>query len=128
MELDPGRVGTFRGLTPPLKGGSFELAVVQKQGEPPDDLRLTLQVGDPGESEMASLTLNRDLLTAMANATGGVFLREQEARDLPGLIQREDRKQTRVKETLIWSSWWWLLPILGLLTIEWLLRRSSQLV
>jgi len=31
-------------------------------------------------------------------------------------------------ETILWQSWWWFVPIVGLLTIEWILRKRSGLI
>jgi len=49
---------------------------------------------------------------------------------LPNLLPAVDRKQTIVRETLLWSSWWWFGARCSsvLLTAEWLLRRKLRLV
>jgi hypothetical protein len=31
-------------------------------------------------------------------------------------------------DTVLWQSWWWFLPIVGLLTIEWLLRKRAGML
>jgi hypothetical protein len=65
----------------------------------------------------------------MAQLSGGRFLREEQAAtDLPSLLQAVDRRQTTVRETVLWSSWWWFGAVLGLLTVEWLLRKRQRLV
>ena len=68
------------------------------------------------------------MLESMARNTGGRFLREEQAGELPGLLQALDRKQSSTRETLLWSSWWWLGTIILLLTIEWLMRKKLRLV
>jgi hypothetical protein len=129
LEADPTHFGIFRAQTPPLKAGSYEIAVAEGVNTPRSDLRLTLRVADAGNPEWATLTMNRPLLEAMANASGGRFLREEQAvTELSNLLQSVDRKQITVQETLLWSSWWWFGAVILLLTVEWLMRKRLKLV
>lgn len=129
LEPDPTHFGIYRTLTPPLKAGAYEIAVAESPSALRSDLRLSLRVADTGNPEWATLTLNRPLLEAMASTSGGRFLREEQAAtELPGLLQSIDRKQTTVRETILWSSWWWFGAIILLLTTEWLLRKRLKLV
>lgn len=129
LEPDPTHAGVYRGLTPPLRPGTVEIAVAEGPAAPRSDIRLSLRVNDTGNQELASLTMNRPLLEAMAATSGGRFLREEQAADeLPGLLQTLDRKQTITRETNLWSSWWWLGAVVALLTVEWLLRKRLRLV
>lgn len=129
LEPDPTHFGIYRATTPPLKPGAYEIAIAESPAAQPGGPRLSLRVADTGGNEWASLTMNRPLLEAMALASGGRFLREEQAAtDLPGLLQAVDRRQTTVRETNLWSSWWWFGAVLGLLTAEWLLRKKLRLV
>jgi hypothetical protein len=129
LEADPTHFGIYRAQTPPLKAGAYEIAVAESASATRSDLRLSLRVADAGNPEWATLTMNRPLLEAMANASGGRFLREEQAAtELPNLLQSIDRKQVTVKETLLWSSWWWFGAAILLLTIEWLMRKRLKLV
>lgn len=126
---DPTHHGIFRSLTPPLKAGSYEIAVAKDASAQRGDLRLSLRVADAGNPEWATLTMNRPLLESMATASGGRFLREEQAAtELPGLLQAIDRRQTTIQETLLWSSWWWFGAVILLLSAEWLLRKKLRLV
>ncbi|MCA1963367.1 MAG: hypothetical protein LDL31_05420, partial [Prosthecobacter sp.] len=129
LEPDPTHEGVFRAQTPPLKAGAYEIAVAESPNAPRSDLRLSLRVADAGNPEWATLTMNRPLLEAMANTSGGRFLREEQAAtELPGLLQAIDRRQITVEETLLWSSWWWFGAVILLLAIEWLMRKRQKLV
>ncbi len=129
LEPDPTHFGIYRAQTPPLKAGAYEIAVAESSSAPRADLRLSLRVADAGNPEWATLTMNRPLLEAMANASGGRFLREEQAAtELPNLLQAIDRKQVTVEETLLWSSWWWFGAVIVLLTAEWLMRKALKLV
>lgn len=129
LEPDPTHFGIYRALTPPLKAGAYEIAVAESPSAVRSDLRLTLRVADTGNPEWATLTMNRPLLESMATTSGGRFLREEQAAtELPNLLQSIDRKQTTVRETILWSSWWWFGTVILLLTAEWLLRKRLRLV
>ncbi len=129
LEPDPAHAGIYRALTPPLKPGAYEIAVAESATATRSDLRLSLRVDDAGNQEWSSLTMNRPLLEAMAANSRGTFLREEQAAtDLPNLLQTLDRKQTTIRETILWSSWWWFGAVILLLTIEWLLRKRLRLV
>ena len=128
LEADPTHAGIYRALTPPLKAGTWEVAVSEQPNAGRSDLRLTLRVADTGNQELSSLTMNRPLLETMARNTGGRFLHAAEASELPKLLQAMDRKEVRTRETILWSSWWWLGAVIVLLTLEWLMRRYLRLV
>ena len=129
LEADPTHVGVYRAVTPPLKAGTYEIAVAESPSAPRSDARLSLHVSDTGNPEWATLTMNRTLLETMAANSGGAFLREEQAAtDLPNLLTTLDRKQVITKETNLWSSWWWFGAAILLLTAEWLLRKRLKLV
>lgn len=129
LEPDPTHFGIYRALTPPLKAGAYEIAVAESPAAARSDLRLSLRVADAGNPEWATLTMNRPLLEAMANASGGRFMREEQAAtELPDLLKSIDRKQVTIQETNLWSSWWWFSAVIVLLSIEWLLRKRLKLV
>jgi uncharacterized membrane protein len=128
LEADPTHAGIYRAVTPPLKAGTWEVAVSEQASSARSDLRLTLRVADTGNQELSTLTMNRPLLETMSRNTGGRFLHANEASELPKLLQAMDRKEVRTRETILWSSWWWLGAVIALLTIEWLMRRSLRLV
>ncbi len=128
LEADPTHAGVYRALTPPLKPGNWQIAVAESPTATRSDLRLTLRVADTGNQELSTLTMNRPLLETMARNTGGRFLREEQAHELPNLLQAIDRKQTTIRESILWSSWWWFGAVILLLTAEWLLRKRFRMV
>jgi hypothetical protein len=129
LEPDPSHFGIYRAMTPPLKSGAYEIAVRASPTKTRSDLRLSLRVADVGNPEWATLTMNRPLLESMATASGGRFLREEQAAtELPNLLQSIDRKQVTIQETNLWSSWWWFGAVIFLLSAEWLLRKRIKLI
>jgi hypothetical protein len=128
MEPDPTHAGVYRAVSPPLKPGQWQVAVSASPTTPRSTVRLSLRVSAGGNQELSALTMNRVLLESLARNTAGRFIRAENAADLPSLLEAVDRKQVIVKETNLWSSWWWLGAVIALLTVEWLMRRKLKLV
>lgn len=127
LEPDPAHGGVFRAITGTLAAGDYQITVTESS-MPPSDTKLAFRVESHANQEWGQLTLNRPLLEGMARTSGGRFLREGDLSQLPDLLQQLDRQETRVRETLLWSSWWWFWIIITLLTAEWLLRKRWRLV
>lgn len=127
LEPDPAHGGVFRAITGALPSGDYHITV-SEGGSSANDVRLAFRVESRASQEWGQLGLNRALLESMAARSGGRFLREGDLAQLPDLLQMLDRQETRVKETLLWSSWWWFAAVIGLLTAEWLLRKKWRLV
>ena len=81
----------------------------------------------PPKLEQAETAMDASLLQAMADASGGKFLREENLNELPDLISsRSATVPTFKKRELFYSPWWMVLLVL-LASGEWLLRRLWQL-
>jgi len=127
LEPDPAHGGVFRAITGALPSGDYHITV-SEGGAPANDVRLAFRVESRANEEWGQLNLNRALLESIATRSGGRFLREADIAQLPDLLQMLDHRETRVKETLLWSSWWWFGAVIALLTAEWLLRKKWRLV
>ena len=127
LEPDPAHGGVFRAITGALPSGDYHITV-SEGGASANDVRLAFRVESRANQEWGQLNLNRALLENMAARSGGRFLREGDLAQLPDLLQMLDRQETRVKETLLWSSWWCFGVVIALLTAEWLLRKKWRLV
>lgn len=70
---------------------------------------------------------DHDLLKEVARVSGGQVLRSSD--DLAAMITNIDVKQgpSVVRKSPLWSNWWMWGLIVGLLTVEWLWRRSVGL-
>jgi hypothetical protein len=76
--------------------------------------------------EMADLSLNEPVLQRLAQATGGRYLRADEASGLRDLL-REDEAAPTLEMKDLWHNGWTLAAIIGLLAAEWLTRRQFGL-
>jgi len=71
-----------------------------------------------------------DLMKDIANATGGRFLRPEELGDyLEDLLNNPPQTfLSRITRTRLWDNWWFLGLFVGLITLEWFLRKLRGLV
>ena len=77
--------------------------------------------------EQLQTSLNEKLLRAMADVSGGRFLREEDLNALPDLVKSKSATTAVFKKLDLYYSRWWLVALLVLLSLEWLLRRLTQL-
>ena len=76
--------------------------------------------------EMSDLALNEPVLQRLAAATGGRYLRADETAELRSLLQGDElERATEMKD--LWHNAWTLVAIMGLLAIEWVVRRRFGL-
>ncbi|MEM0895431.1 MAG: PA14 domain-containing protein [Verrucomicrobiota bacterium] len=120
--------GIFRGQTPPLLPGVHEIAIRPKYDGAEFPARAEFVVGSSQGREFDELTLGRRPLEELASASRGHFFLEEETPQLPELLESIDRKRVLSSETILWSSYWWFLPIMFLLTTEWALRKKAGMM
>lgn len=87
---------------------------------------LKFEVTEP-RLEKTQTSLNERLLKAMAETSGGRFLREEDLDQLPRLLQEKSATVATFKEVKLYHSAWWLLALITPISLEWLLRRLTQL-
>ncbi len=120
--------GLFRGRTAALEPGNYEVHVESVAIAERDSLARTefkVAAGDTGE--LAQLALNEDLLKQIATTSGGTYLREEQMPDLLKILAPISEGKVIETETVLWQSYWWFLPLIGLLTAEWVLRKRAGL-
>jgi len=132
LSADDNTGGAFRGKTGPLAPGSYEVRV-DARGLVPQigDLRAEFHVqsrGGDAAREMANLNCNEELLQQMARASGGEHWREEDGARLVEKLEPMSKGRIEESETILWQSWWWFVPIIALLTVEWFLRKRSGLI
>ena len=78
--------------------------------------------------ELSDLTCNRNLLQSMAERAHGKYLREEEAQKLKDYLEPLSEAEYTAKEIPLAHSYFWFIPIVILLTVEWFLRKRSGLL
>jgi len=132
LEPEDTRSGTFRGKTAALAPGQYEVRLDARRLVPDtSDMRVEFYVrsraGDAAH-ELTELNCNEELLQQMARASGGEYFREEDAARLADKLAPLSKGRIEESDTVLWQSWWWFTPVIGLLTIEWLLRKRNGLI
>ena len=129
LEADRDSGGVFRAATGPLGEGRYAIRV-RAENIPPGRMQAQLEftVLPPGAREMDRLEANPSLLRQMAEQSGGAFLPEEKAHELPHMLKAFAGRQEVETQTVLWQSYWWFAPIVGLLAVELLLRKRSGLL
>lgn len=131
LQADDNAGGVFRGRSGELRSGEYTVAVRQKyflKKATEFDARAELIVKDASDREMDDLALNSELLKNLSHSSGGQFFLEEETHSLVNLLESIDRKKVIPSQTVLWSSYWWFAAIIGLLTVEWILRKKNGYV
>jgi hypothetical protein len=77
--------------------------------------------------ELSETTLNRPLLEAIAELSGGRVVDPSEVGELAGLFLTGEETLEELRETRLWDHWLLLVLFCALLTSEWVIRRGSGL-
>jgi hypothetical protein len=121
--------GLYRGKTASLDSGSYEVAVQSVAiAERDTKARTEFKVQSPESGELISLNANEDLLKQIATASGGQYLREENVNKLSDLLAPLSQGKVIESDTVLWQSYWWFIPLIALLTIEWIIRKRVGLL
>lgn len=121
--------GMYRGTTGPLLPGVYRTTVrASGYSESALKVKTEFRVTAVTTGEFDAVSCNEPLLREMALASGGQYLPEASAADLKLLLEPLSSGRTEQHDTLLWRSYWWFWAILGLLSVEWLLRKRSGLL
>jgi len=117
----PGQRGIYRAEFSAGDPGNYRLAL-------PGDQIATLDftVRDDNR-EHARAAMNADLLRELARQTGGAFLTLAELEQLPAAVTNRSARLTSLREVDLWSSPLIFALLVLLITIEWIVRKVSEL-
>ncbi|MDP7011064.1 MAG: VWA domain-containing protein [Verrucomicrobiota bacterium] len=128
LEADPESF-TYRARSAPLEPGDYEVRV--RLPEVPEEaikVSTAFTVATNPFGELGRLHCDEHLLKQVASDSGGDYYREEEMhRLIEALGPASDRREI-VEEIVLWQSYWWFVPVMLLLTTEWILRRVKGMV
>ena len=90
--------------------------------------RTAFKVTPRQTGELTLLHLNEDLLRQVSAESGGAYLREENVDQLPALLAPMSRGKVIESDTILWQSYWWFIPLILLLTLEWIIRKRVGLL
>ncbi len=118
--------GLFRGKTGELAEGRYEVQVRAPE-LPEAEMKAKVEFSTrPRERETGELddpNCDEELLRQMSAQSGGEFFREEEADALASRLEPLSRERVIEADTMLWQSWWWFVPLVGILAAEWVVRK-----
>ncbi|MEX0775550.1 MAG: PA14 domain-containing protein [Phycisphaeraceae bacterium] len=126
---DPNQGGAYRAHTGALPPGQYQVAV-RVAGLPAEQMKArTLFIVVPSESEeLTNLTVNRDLLRNIADRSGGEYFPEEDVARLADRLESMSQAKVIESDLSLWDNWHWFIPIILLLTAEWLIRKRTGMI
>jgi hypothetical protein len=118
--------GLVRGKTAALETGSYEVSVQSSAiAERDAKVRAGFKVAPRETGELIQLSLDEALLRKMSALSGGEYLREENINRLADLLAPMSEGRVIESDTVLWQSYWWFVPLILLLTIEWIIRKRA---
>jgi hypothetical protein len=118
-----GQDGEYIATLPFNKEGRFRFTVDPKNKTPAS---LEYRVNLPPNHEKAEGGLDEEAMRKLCEATGGKFYREEDLYQLPQDVKPQSIVLSSRKERLLWNRWA-LFALIGLFTLEWVLRKFNGL-
>jgi hypothetical protein len=131
LQAAPDLPGWFEGRFVPDRVGSYEIILQLPGGEATEVLtvRRQVQVSRPNV-EILHPQMKRDALMSLAAATDdGWYYEIDEAAQLwRNIPDRHESTTVRSRPSPLWDSGWTLVVLVGLLSLEWGLRKWARLL
>ncbi|MBE7558850.1 hypothetical protein HS125_07835 [bacterium] len=115
-------LGLYQTTYTPAEQGGYRVLYAEG-GETVERGFSVVEEGD----EDADHTMDRALLSRLAETTGGAFARADTLEAVLAKFQYQPRTTTAVMPVFVGRSLWVLALLVGLFCLEWLLRRVAQL-
>lgn len=131
LQAAPDRPGWFEGRFVPDRTGNYEIALqvpVAGGGSAPM-VRREIQVSRPNV-EILRPEMNRAGLVSLAAAVEqGRYYEIDQAGRIPQVIpDRHETTTVRSRPSPLWDTWWVLVMLIGLLSVEWAGRKWARLL
>ena len=124
LNVDENGGGLYRGKSAALELGEYEVSIESAAIQSRDaQARTRFKVESRETGELTMLNLNEDLLRQMSAASGGQYLREEHLDKLAALLAPMSQGKVIESDTVLWQSYKWFVPLMLLLTVEWIVRK-----
>jgi hypothetical protein len=130
IDLTPnsGNPLSFSGRAVLLPAGEYRINLVTENAElDTSEITATLFVNEEKTRELSELHPNIDLLTKIAEASGGKVFFPDDANKIPQLFQDPEQTEVSRHEITLWDHWIVMCVFFGLLTTEWVVRKLNGL-
>ncbi len=120
--------GIYQGESSPMDSGNFEATVRSSGYTSSSAVVSTFLVSPPPNRENFRLSQNSELLSAMAAASGGIYVDEADAKKVWDAIQPLSDGKIETTKLAMAQSFIWFFLLIGILAMEWWLRKKVGLV
>ncbi len=129
LALETSLPGVYRGRFVGLQAGDYDISLqVPGLSLDANPLKTEIRVLEPENPELLRVARNDDLLTQLATATGGMYVTEDKIEQLWDHMELRHNSKLIESDQLLWQSFWWFIPILALIAMEWWLRKKAGLI
>jgi len=129
LAADENTGGLYRGMTDELEEGHYEVRLsVKGMTEDMLQARTEFMVSKMQARELVHLTLDEDVLREMTEHAQGRYYREEDVDELVSFLEPYSSEDIMESELVLWQSWWWFLPIIALLSVEWGVRKYAGMI
>jgi uncharacterized membrane protein len=128
MELTDAKKGLYQARYPIRASGAYVLqSAVPSLGD--EGFQAAIKIfGEEVSLERNSLQMNKEVLERIAAKTGGKFHTIETAAAIPDEIPWVGRESSEVKLKSLWDSYYAIAAFLGIMTLEWVLRKRKGYV
>ncbi len=85
-------------------------------------------IAEGQSQEMAEVASDPATLRKVAEVSGGQYLPENQLDTLVELLKPLSKGRIIQTEIILWQSYWWFVPVIVLLSVEWWLRKRVGLI
>ncbi|OYP36826.1 hypothetical protein [Rhodopirellula sp. MGV] len=129
LSVDQPERGTFKGLLQTLSPGEYTVRIRASGFDESALLATTpIWINQPRNAEMLRMSLNETTLREIASAGGGDYYHESDAQGILQHLKPLSSGTIIETDTVLWQSYFWFLPIIALLSVEWWCRKRAGLV
>jgi len=128
MELTDARKGMYQMKYPIRASGVYRIqSVVPTLGE--EGFQAAIKIfGESVSLEQNSLQMRKEVLERIAAKTGGKFHMMETASGIPDEIPYLERELSEVKLRSLWDTAYAIIAFVGIMTLEWFLRKRKGYV
>jgi hypothetical protein len=124
LRPDGGDTGMYEGFFSAARPGRYRVEANENDRDLANTAEFQVVDADP---EMAHTEMQLQTLQRIADLSGGVTLGVSELERLPELLNRERHKVRVQSQIPLWDNVWSIVLLVGLLGLEWIVRRRYDL-
>lgn len=129
LRAQPGRAGWFEGQFVPDRSGAYHLSVTLADTDDPVDITREIRVSRPNIEILNPQMDRAKLVLLSAKSAGGRYFEVDEMEQLAaGIPDLHEEVLIRSRPVTLWDRWTTLVWLVGLLSVEWGVRKLYHLL